>query len=346
MSHREEGSISFQMSVAHYLTDQVVKKPDSRCKKCIYWFCQRLAANKYFSGLTTTLTLYALFGDDIRLMFTDRPADVVFDAMIMTTMFVFSTDIIACSIGQAGYLYGFFFFLDILSTVTLVLDITYVAEWLFGDSVSMSVDAQQSSGGGGEAGSAEAARAARMSRAGTKAGRAVRLIRLIRLIRLVKLFKRKQAPGAADDKDRGPGVSDSWVDDDEHEGIDVNESAVSKKLSEMTTRRVVILVLAILLIIPLFSSDMYKDALPNSAQYGIDGLYRRFRDDMTKFDPTAGPVQEDTYLKSTDREHYVNDLLLTIYFHNWFCDPWEIPSDKASPTSSFGKLFFSGRQPH
>merc|ERR1719446_476174 len=139
-----------------------------------------------------------------------------------------------------------------------------------------------------------------MSRAGTKAGRVVRLIRLMRLIRLVKLFKKNKG-GPSIEQSHAPG--DEWDDDDEP--LRTNESAVSKKLSEMTTRRVIMLVLSILLILPFFQADMYKDALISSAQYGIDNLYRRFREDMVKFEPTAGQSQRQAYLASFDRENYV-----------------------------------------
>jgi len=310
---------------------------------CSVWLCQKVAGSPYFSALTTLLTFYALFGDDMRLMFTDKPADIIFDGLTAATMLVFCVEIVVCSVGKAGYLFGFFFFLDILSTVTLILDITFVAEACFGDSVSSGADAQESSGGGATGGnSAEAARAARMSRAGTKAGRVVRLIRLMRLIRLIKLFK-KPKPGS-DQPDMGPGPGDDWEDEEDGMEANVSESAVSKKLSEMTTRRVIMLVLSILLALPCFQADMYADILPTSAQYGLDGLYRRFRDDMVKFDPTAGQIQRRKYMESLDRENYVHDFFLYIYFHNWYCS--DIPSDKdAGPLTSFGKLFWVGGGP-
>jgi len=309
---------------------------------CSVWLCKKIATSPVFGAITTLLTFYALFGDDMRLMLTDKPADTIFDGLTATCMIVFCVEIVVNSVGKPGYLFGFFFFLDIISTVTLILDITFVAESLFGDSVSSGADAQESSGGGATGGnSAEAARAARMSRAGTKAGRVVRLIRLMRLIRLFKLLK-KAKPNAH--QDMGPGSSDGWDDDEEETGENGDESAVSKKLSEMTTRRVIMLVLSILLALPCFQADMYADVLPSSAQFGLDSLYRRFRDDMVKFDPTAGQFQRRKYLDSVDRENFVDDFLLYIYFHNWYCS--DIPADKAnSPLTSFGKLFWVGGGP-
>jgi len=344
---KKKGAASGHVEIKAMVSPLNGKKPQDsslqgKFKRCFVWVCAKIALSPYFSFITTILTFYALFGDDMRLIFTDREADFAFDCVTVVCMTVFAMEIVVNSFGKAGYLLGFFFHLDILSTVTLVLDITVVAEACFGDSISQNADAQKSSGGGeSDSDSAEAARAARMSRAGTKAGRVVRLIRLMRLIRLVKLFKKK-----GDEKPKYdsplPGAGDEWDDDDVQ--VPVNESAVSKKLSEMTTRRVIMLVLSILLILPFFQADMYKDALSTSAQYGIDSLYRRFREDMLAFDPSASPEARKYYLNSTARENYVNDFLLYTYFHNWFCDG--VPEDKAvSPETSFGKLFWVGGSP-
>jgi len=294
----------------------------------------------YFSGITTVLTIYALFGDDLRLLLTSKPADPIFDIVTISTMAMFGIEVLACSVGKPGYLFGFFFFLDVLSTVTLVLDITTVSEDLFGDSVS-NTSSEESSGGGDDTGdSAEAARAARMSRAGTKAGRVVRLIRLMRLIRLIKLYKKS---GGGLQYQTYPG--DDWDDDDEDQAVE-KESAVSKKLSEMTTRRVIMLVLTIMLTLPFFQADMYKDKLNTSAQYGINVLYRRLNDDLRIFKPLESPSNRADYLASKNRKIYEEDFISYVYYHNSFCHAADVPSSAtASPQSSFGRLFWLGCSP-
>ena len=50
-----------------------------------------------------------------------------FNYITITTMVVFGVEVIINTLGKQGYLFGFFFFLDVLSTVTLVLDLTYAA---------------------------------------------------------------------------------------------------------------------------------------------------------------------------------------------------------------------------
>lgn len=310
-----------------------------RCARRMTACSQVTAGSSWFSALTMLLTFYALFGDDMRLLFSTKPADIIFDCVTIAAMLIFGTEILVCSIGKAGYIFGFFFFLDIMSTVTLVLDITFVAEAAFGDAISHAengANSQGSSGGGGDDDSTEAARAARMSRAGTKAGRVVRLIRLMRLIRLIKVFKKEKGLQV-----ESPG--DDWDDDDR--SVE-KESAVSKKLSEMTTRRVIMLVLSIMLTLPFFQADMYKDKLPNAAQYAADTIHRRFHDDVKKYNLSSGHPKTEEYYDSLDRENYVEDFLMFIYYHNWYCSVQDIPDDKSgSPNSNFGKLFWIGGSP-
>merc|ERR1719326_2528998 len=164
-------------------------------------------------------------------MFTGKRDDEDFDVITITAMAIFTVEIIAFSGGKPEYLFGFFFWLDIMATVTLILDVTPIAEMAFGDSISKA-GSEGGGGRGGGADSTEAARAARMSRAGTKAGRVVRLIRLLRLIKMLKVFKKE---------DKNQFNNYPGDDFDEEEESNIQESAVSKKLSEMTTRRVIIL---------------------------------------------------------------------------------------------------------
>jgi hypothetical protein len=65
----------------------------------------------------------------------------------------------------------------------------------------------------------------------------------MKLLKLLKVFRKTKKDYQA------PGMD--WDADEQKEDVE-KESAVSKKLSEMTTRRVVGLVLTIMLILPFF----------------------------------------------------------------------------------------------
>lgn len=91
-----------------------------------------------FQIIINSLTIYALFGDDIRVMAFNQGADQVFDVLTIISLIAFSIEITLAFIAREPYRWSFFFWLDLISTVTLVLDITTVSQAIF-------------SGGGGNA---------------------------------------------------------------------------------------------------------------------------------------------------------------------------------------------------
>jgi hypothetical protein len=84
----------------------------------------------------TVITLFALFGDDIRVLVTDKEGDPSFWVLNIITLFAFSVEIIIASISKPEYFNGFFFWLDFISTASLLLDIGWIVEPLFASSDS------------------------------------------------------------------------------------------------------------------------------------------------------------------------------------------------------------------
>ncbi|CAK87607.1 unnamed protein product (macronuclear) [Paramecium tetraurelia] len=211
-----------------------------------------------FQVIINILTLYALFGDDIRVAAFRLSADIVFDALNITCLVMFSTEIILSVIVKEGYFLSFFFWLDSISTISLLLDIN-----LFNQAVGLS-------GAGGQAkNTAGLARAGRASRVGTKAGRVVRLVRLIRLVKIYKSANKEdddkvQKLIAQRRQKRKANTIEPQIQDraeqpnpGQGEEAETKESKVSKMLSDSTTKKVIIVVLALLFLIPLFSVDYY-----------------------------------------------------------------------------------------
>ncbi|CAD8178473.1 unnamed protein product [Paramecium octaurelia] len=125
----------------------------------------------------TIVTVYALFGDDVRVLATDKDGDEVFWVITTICMSLFFIEIVLASSCKDGYFIGFFFWLDLLSTVSMLLDIGWVSNAIFGTS------------GGAALSAVSLARAGRASRVGTRAGRIVRVVRLVRLSKLYKHAK-------------------------------------------------------------------------------------------------------------------------------------------------------------
>lgn len=69
------------------------------------------------------ITLYALIGDDIKLLSCDVSADKYFTAATIFSFFMFVLELIAASIGKPGYWFSFFFWLDTIATLSIISDI-------------------------------------------------------------------------------------------------------------------------------------------------------------------------------------------------------------------------------
>lgn len=88
----------------------------------------RILDNGYFNILVSLFTIYALFGDDLRILLTSKSADDVFNSILLICMCIFTTEIFLSVMVVKGYFNSFFFWLDVVSTVTLVLDLTWVSD--------------------------------------------------------------------------------------------------------------------------------------------------------------------------------------------------------------------------
>mmetsp|Transcript_5389 Transcript_5389/g.8332 ORF Transcript_5389/g.8332 Transcript_5389/m.8332 type:complete len:131 (-) Transcript_5389:2123-2515(-) len=126
----------------------------------------------------TVITIFALLGDDIKLLVFPKGADDTFTVLTSASMIFFFIEIVLASFGKPDYFNSFFFWLDLVSTLSLITDIDPAMDALFGQT-----DESDTSD------AVALARASRGARIGTRAGRMTRVIRLIRLIRIMKLYK-------------------------------------------------------------------------------------------------------------------------------------------------------------
>ncbi|KAL4493547.1 hypothetical protein ABPG72_004040 [Tetrahymena utriculariae] len=263
-----------------------------------------------FQIIVNLFTIYSLFADDIKVMTTRKDADLGFDVCTIIAIFTFVAEIIMSMVEREGYTFSFFFWLDILSTVSMILDINMLTNLIFNS-------------GSGQIGGVQ--KAGQASRVGSKAGRVVRLVRLIRIVKLYKAaqqqhenrlaeknnqsqnnfklmekirkrkMKKKVHPGPIDSKgpvdskgqfdskvqsdSKGPNESSGQFNDGQDQASKSQvqtsstkdsqiqqkgfnppkESKVSRILTDITTKRVIILVLVLVFIMPLFSVDYYFD---------------------------------------------------------------------------------------
>jgi hypothetical protein len=73
--------------------------------------------------IINSLTVIALFSDDVRIIFFRLKADPYFDALAIIMITMFSIEIYASCKVVEGYYRSFFMYLDIVSTVSLFFDL-------------------------------------------------------------------------------------------------------------------------------------------------------------------------------------------------------------------------------
>lgn len=124
------------------------------------------------------ITIIVLFGDDLRQAVLIKPDDNYVDSLFLICWLIFITELILSCYAKHGYLFSFFFWMDVVSIITIPSDIYFIVYAIMGtNGAIIPTDATS------------VARAGRASRVGTRVARLIRLLRLIRLIRIAKFVK-------------------------------------------------------------------------------------------------------------------------------------------------------------
>jgi len=235
---RLENSLRHQLSVAFSY---------SNLKAVMKWLLDeatlRLALN--FEDMTLLMTLYILFADDIKLLTLPRQVDLQFSTSYAVCFFTFIFEFLASSWSKTdftegypspkwtGYFFSFFWFLDLIAILSLFPDINFIAGPLgFGNLVSSSTNNGNYS----------------------KAGRVVRLVRLVRLVRIYKVASERRKRAKEDQALQQLALIGAVNMDDivkQRKLTSERKSRLGFQLSESTTRRVIIMILTLLIVLPL-----------------------------------------------------------------------------------------------
>lgn len=251
---------------------------------------RKLVNSRRFEIVFGILTCYALFGDDIRLGCTEKPSDPIFDGLAIVCFIAFSFEIWVSCLGKDDYIFSFFFFLDLIATATLIMDLSLIQELQYSEEDTSK------------------ARTSRAARIGSKAGRVVRVIRLVRIAKLYKAIFNEDARRKKNNKVVETS-SESWEDeqleDDEQEKSPAVEGEVSKRLSARMTQRTIVLVLLMLFVLPLLRADPSSMA-PSSPNIGADDMFRAWKE--YRAENSSEP----------SRYSYERIVLQYMYYYNWF----------------------------
>lgn len=192
--------------------------------------------SRAFTVIITIFTIYALFGDDIRLAFFTYSEDTVFFSLASVSLGLFLLEFVLSLIGRKNYLWSYYFWLDLISIISMLPDIGWIWQLILGINSNTSTTKKIQN-------------AAKASRIGARTSRVIRIVRLIRLVRIVKLCRQTKI------------LTEEQLEDENIEELEYStkDTRVGSKLSNLTTKRVISLVLIMLLILPLFDTGFYRN---------------------------------------------------------------------------------------
>ena len=202
----------------------------------------------------SVITIFVLFSDDARMLVATVHHDDAFYATSAFCMGIFTIEIMLSIYSKPGYINSFYFYLDIISTVFMIADIGWAWDIITNTQSSQGNQVSQ------------VKNASQTSKTATRGVRIIRIVRLVRLIRLVKLYKNAQI--ALKRRSQKATVTPE-------DALFPQESKIGKRLSELTTMRVILLVLVLLVLLPLFELDLYYDS-PTSGEFSLTQLSKYY----------------------------------------------------------------------
>ncbi|CAD7955057.1 unnamed protein product [Amoebophrya sp. A120] len=255
------------------------------------------------------LTVFVLWGDDLRLYAFPKDYDPVFYTFFLMAFLIFFFEFMGNTICKPGYKGGFFFWLDLIATFSLLIDIPWVLaliEKLIASSSGQSDDEESG------------AASINSTVATVRTARAVRLVRLIRLVRVVKLWSMVRKANESQ--------TDEMLQQQQRNAQNAKQAALKrveasrlgKLLSEMTTRRVVVMVLMMLFVLPFLDPA----DLDNSKVFGLSLLFWFGRSwcDTNPSGATSSGSSSSSSSAASSSDHYGCSEFQT---ENWlFLDGW------------------------
>ena len=131
--------------------------------------------------IMSVLTLFALFASDIKAAWLRIEVDEAFNIIQCILIGIFGIEFILNCIAKKDYLLSFFFWLDLISTVSIIQDIDYIMNPILGYGPQKKTTSNKST--------AAATKAISKVSSASRATRVLRVVRIVRLIRMVKLYK-------------------------------------------------------------------------------------------------------------------------------------------------------------
>lgn len=234
---------------------------EEKKKKTLKEFMNWLLEDWRYTIFMSLITVYVLFADDVKMITTEKKVDDLFSTLTVAFMSLFVIEFVISCIFVKDYFLGFFFWLDFVSCISMILDVTWFYDFVL---------AALGNSGSKIKSAASIAKASRGARVGSRAVKILRILRIIRLVRISKLYKASSNLAEKEEQANKKGLKNFKKE------VVPEESKVGKKLTDLTTRRVIILVLSMIIGVILFNSSFYYSAL-TSMDFGMK-IFNEFND--------------------------------------------------------------------
>lgn len=209
----------------------------------------------------TLTTLYALIGDDLRLWVTTKDADVYFTAGFAVSLVLFTVELLVNSMVVEDFKYSFFFWLDIIATLSLIPDVSWI---MYGLALLVSATPPSQSK------DVVIGTVVSSSAAGSRAQRLIKSVRLIRLIRIIKLYK--YAVKSNTEEEEAKLRKQQKLSQTAQQAAlkrEMEPSRLGKVMSDTTIRKVIIGILLMLMVLPILTYA----GIDYTKEYGLDKIF-------------------------------------------------------------------------
>jgi class 3 adenylate cyclase len=223
-----------------------------RVRKQVLWFIDHARIRMSYGDFMMAVTIFVLFGDDVRIICFPPSADGVFAFFISLSFILFVLEMVLYFWAKSdfskgilrtkGYAFSFFFWLDLLAVLSMVPDVDWLASAL---------------GLHGSLMDSLGTKAGKAGKIGAKSSRVIRMARLVRLVKLYKVTSQRSREKQQLEDLKKLVESGHFSHDEIQEYLEKSsaqkQSKVGAELSDIITRRVIIAVLLMLCIVPLLT---------------------------------------------------------------------------------------------
>ena len=137
--------------------------------------------------IMSIFTVFVLIITDLQAAFLRKNVDYGLNVIQCILLGIFAIEIVLACIGKPDYPLSFFFWLDLIATVSMIQDIDWIMEPIMGYEPHDPTLTQKAASE--TIGKQAAVKAMNKVNSATRATRVLRIIRIVRLIRMVKLYK-------------------------------------------------------------------------------------------------------------------------------------------------------------